>query len=147
MCHSFRRNREALEVRDEIQYLQATTRIDRIMRGKRKDSKPITENKVPASADLFQWICNTCWKLFRTEEEAVTCGRTHGLSVNGLSLIEQDKCQVCSSAFRINYFDSIKSNLCYYCSYMIVGLLLDDGLCSINEGKQEYTKGEVQNKC
>ena len=109
--------------------------------------KPITRNKVPSSADLYQWICNTCWKIYRTEGEAVTCGRTHGLSVNGLSLIEHDKCEVCSSTFRINYFDSIKSNLCYYCSYMIVGLLLDDDFCLINEGMQEYSKGEVQKKC
>ena len=134
-------------MRDEIQYLHATTRIDRIMKGKKVDYKPITRNKVPSSADLYQWICNTCWKIYRTEEEAVTCGRTHGLSVNGLSLIEHDKCQVCSSTFRINYFDSIKSNLCYYCSYMIVGLLLDDDFCLINEGMQEYSKNEVQKKC
>ncbi|GEM_PF-6072649 len=134
-------------MRDEIQFLHATTRIDRIMRGKKTDTKPATGNKVPASVDLYQWICNTCWKLFRTEEDAVRCARTHGLSVNGLSLIEHDKCQVCSSTFRINYFDSIKSNLCYYCSYMIVGLLLDDELCIINEGIQERSKSEVQKEC
>ncbi|MGH9923135.1 MAG: hypothetical protein ACRD38_10315 [Nitrososphaerales archaeon] len=134
-------------MRDEIQYLHAKTRIDRIMRGKKTDAKLITGNKVPASVDLYQWICNTCWKIYRTKEDAVTCARTHGLSVNGLSLIEHDKCQVCSSTFRINYFDSIKSNLCYYCSYMIVGLMLDDELCVINEGMQEHNKSEVQKEC
>ena len=134
-------------MRDEIQFLHATTRIDRIVKGKKTSAKPITKGKIPASADLYQWICDTCWKIYRTEEEAVRCGRTHGLSVNGLSLIEHDKCEVCSSTFSINYFDSIQSNLCYYCSYMIVGLLLDDGLCMITEGMQGYSKSEVQKKC
>jgi hypothetical protein len=132
-------------MRDEIQYMHAATKIDRIMRGKKTD-KSFTRNKDPASADLYQWVCNTCWKIFKTEKEAVTCARTHGLSVNGLSLIEHDKCEVCSSTFRINYFDSIKSNLCYYCSYMIVGLLLDDEICPLKEEMQEYRR-EVQKKC
>jgi hypothetical protein len=134
-------------MRDEIQFLHATTRIDRIMQGKKTNSKPVAGNKVPVSVNLYQWICNTCWKIYRTEADAVRCARTHGLSVNGLSLIEHDKCQVCSSTFRINYFDSIMSNLCYYCSYMIVGLLLDDEFCKINEGIPERSKSEVQKEC